>query len=121
MEVFMVNWAGSGSMNMEVEMPTSTGNTYTQQVDRFVLNSTIQPEVKLFRMTKGNSSDIIQLFIYRYNFVTKDLYEVRRNISYDCSAGTFLSALVAFDIYSSGYQITVTKRYIDVSGAEVAT
>lgn len=55
----MLNWSGDGFLNVEVEMPTTSGNTYTEQVDKFILDSTVQPEVKLFKMTKGAADDII--------------------------------------------------------------
>lgn len=57
MEVFHCNSGGSGWINTEVEVPTTTGNSFVPQVDKIALEATLLPEIQVFEMSKGASSD----------------------------------------------------------------
>ena len=103
---------------MEVGVPNSDASLpfQTYQVDKIVLNSTVQPEVLVYTMN-GGTNGTFNLRVFRKDPNTgSTTYDVSVNVTYGCSASTFANALNSFDLYRS-YAISVTRIIYDDSNA----
>ena len=116
LEAYHVNSAGSGFFEISVEIPNTDADALyqTYQIDRISTNTTVQPEVITFSMV-GATGGNIQLRITRQKGF-EVVYEKKVNVTYGCSASSFLSILKQFDGYSS-YVPSVVKTMYDSSNS----
>jgi hypothetical protein len=121
-EVYHVNTAGVGFFDLAVEVPNSdiAASFQVYQIDNITTASTVQEEVVVFSVV-GGSTGTIELGVYRQDSTTFAVtYNKKVNVTYGCTASTFLAALNQFDGYSS-YQVSVVRTIYDSNNAVINT
>jgi hypothetical protein len=117
-EAYHVNNAGGGYFKIDVDVPNSDTTLPFQayEVDKIILNSTVQPETVTYTML-GGSTGYINLRLVRTDPSSGSItYNVNTTVAYACSAATFQNALNNFDSFSP-YQISVVRTIYDSTGA----
>jgi len=114
-EVYHINYGGSGFFNLEVDVPNNIATLPFQayEVVNITTNATVQPEVVTFSMV-GGSTGGINLKLVRTDSSNKITYNVNVTVPYGCNSSAFQSYLSNFNSFSN-YGMSVQRNIYDSS------
>lgn len=114
LEAYHINHAGGGYFKVEVDVPNNDTTLPLQayEVDKVIINSTVQPEIVTYTMVGGNAGKINMRLVRTDPGTGATTYNVNKTVDYGCTDADFQGALNSFDSFSS-YQISVVRNIYD--------